>query len=83
MIDKRFGLSGRIRYRVYQWLAFALFLVLVLGGEPRWPAISLIGLLCAWIATFDSIGSDGTKRIFGLKPGMFQSIFGRKPGLDQ
>jgi hypothetical protein len=80
MNEKRFGLTGTARYRVYQWLAFVSFLWLCFGGDRRWIAFFPLGIIAGWMMVFDSIGRDGKPRFLGLRPSLFGSIFGKKTG---
>lgn len=82
--DRKFGLTGKARARIYLalgWIAFAFVLV---SPEYRYIAIGVFFGLLFWIAIFDPVSLSGERTFLGLtgkkaKDLGIGSVFGRKP----
>lgn len=83
--EKRFGMSGVARFRLYSWMTLPLIIGLVFGGDfyRPWSAIALV-VLAIWNGIFDRVGPGGKEHFLGVRADNIaryvRSVFGKKIG---
>jgi hypothetical protein len=81
--NRRFGMSGKARFRLYLFLGLLAFVAVIVSGEHREIAVALFVCLLVWGALFDPVGRDGNRTILGYSADQARkfgigSLFGRK-----